>query len=250
MFKNCTRQSIKTLSTVVMVLSLSQGLMAQNHENTWFRVNIGFPIAQKWKMEVDFHHRRQNGYGSENALDKNLMNTIRIWAHHPINSHFKFSISPFAYFTNYKIIQNPGDEMAEPKREIRLSTALEWQYPVNRKTALIDKMGLEYRIFDQNPDVTRWRNRLGARYAITPKLKLGMYDELFCNLAGVKSGHFFDHNRLGPLLEINALPHLKLDIGYLYIVRLPASSPATFHENNFLININYQISWHKPHQAS
>ena len=36
------------------------------------------------------------------------------------------------------------------------------------------------------------RNRFGLQFAAESKLGLSIYDELFCNIAGVSTSHFFD----------------------------------------------------------
>jgi hypothetical protein len=42
----------------------------------------------------------------------------------------KFSLSPFAYFSNYKIIQKQADENATPNIEIRFSAVVELQHEI------------------------------------------------------------------------------------------------------------------------
>lgn len=232
----------KILLTAAIWVSIAQTLQAQHHYNAWFRGTLNVPVGKKFKIDNEFQHRRQNGFDNANLFDKNLMFTFRNWVHYQHNSAIKFSLSPFAYFSNYKIIQKHADENATPNSEIRFAAAVELQHSIVKKFYVVDRTAIEYRMFDGNQsDITRLRNRFGFRYDFTDKIKLSVFDELLFNLSGTTQHHFFDHDRLGLNLEYKVLPYLKFDIGYIHITRLPATSTTKLHENNIFLNLTYQL---------
>lgn len=232
----------KKLLTAAIWISIVQTSQAQQHYNAWFRSTLSVPVGKKFKIDNEFQHRRQNGFNNVDIFDKNLMFTYRNWVQYQHNSAIKFSLSPFAYFSHYKIIQKQSDEIAQPNNEIRFSAAVELQHSIVKKFYVVDRTAIEYRVFDGNQsDITRLRNRFGFRYDFTDKIKLSLFDELLFNLSGTTQHHFFDHDRLGLNLEYKVLPYLKFDIGYIHITRLPATSTTKLHENNIFLNLTYQL---------
>ncbi|AEA44983.1 DUF2490 domain-containing protein [Fluviicola taffensis] len=232
----------RKLLITAMWISIVQNLQAQHHYNAWFRGTLSIPVGEKFKIVNEFQHRRQNGFENENIFDNNLMFAYRNWVHYQHSEDVKFSISPFAYFSNYKIIQEQADETAIPNSEIRFSVAVELQHEILKNFYIVDRSALEYRIFDNHQsDITRLRNRFGIRYDFTRKLKVSIFDELLFNLSGTTHHHFFDHDRLGLNIEYKLLPNLKFDIGYMHITRLSLASTTKGHENNLYLNFTYQL---------
>ncbi len=235
----------KKLLFAAIWIFIAQDLQAQQHYNAWLRSTLSVPVGEKCKIDNELQHRRQNGFGNANLFDKNLMFTYRIWGHYQHNEDVKFSVSPFAYFSQYKIIQQQADEAIQPNGEVRFSAASELQHEIFGKFYIVDRTAIEYRMFDNNQsDMIRLRNRFGVRCDCTHKIKLSVFDELLFNSTGTTHKHFFDHDRLGLNFEYKVLPYLKFDIGYIYITRLPITSTTKLHENNFFLNLTYQI--HKP----
>jgi hypothetical protein len=233
---------IQKLLTTAIWVSIAYTLQAQQHYNVWFRSTLSAPIGEKFKIDNEFQHRRQNGFDNENLFKKNLMFTYRIWGHYQHNEDVKFSVSPFAYFSNYKIIQKQTDENVQPNSEIRLTAVVELQHSILKKLYVVDRTAIEYRMFNTQSDITRLRNRYSFRYDFTDKIKLSIFDELLFNITGTTHDHFFDHDRIGLDLEYKALPYLKFDIGYILITRLPITSTAKLHENNLFLNLTYQLN--------
>ena len=95
----------KKLLITAIWISIAQTLQAQQHYNAWFRSTLSVPVGNKFKIDNEFQHRRQNGFENKNMFDKNLMFTLRSWVHYQHKEDIKFSFSPFAYFSHYKIIQ-------------------------------------------------------------------------------------------------------------------------------------------------
>ena len=233
---------LKKLLATAIWISIAQTLQAQEHCNVWFRGTLSLPVGEKFKVDNELQHRRQNGFNNMNLFDKNLMFTYRSWIHYQYNEDIKFSISPFAYFSHYRIISNEKDESSSPINEIRFSMAMELQHVILKKLHIIDRNALEYRMFNNSQsNITRFRARLGFRYDFTEKIKLSIYDELILNLTGVTSYHFFDHDQLGFNLEYSILKKIKIDIGYIYAGRLPLTSREKFYENNIFLNFTYQV---------
>ena len=226
---------------MVAGLYITQTVQAQQHYNAWFRSTLRIPAGEKFKVDAEFQHRRQNGWDNTNMLDRNLMFTFRNWLHYQYNGNLKISVSPFAYFSNYKIIQKPDDDKENPNSEIRFSGAVELQHRVLKELYMVDRIAIEYRIFENTqPDITRLRNRFGFRYDFTEKLKMGIYDELFINASGTGTAHFYDQNRMMLNVEYNVLSNLKLDMGYINLSRLPLTGSKSMREHNIYLNLTLQ----------
>jgi hypothetical protein len=233
---------LKKVLTVAIGISLVETSQAQQHYNIWFRGAFIVPVGKKFKIDNEFQHRRQNSFENVNLFDKNLMFTFRNWLHYKHNKAIKFSLSPFAYFRNYKIIHKQEDENATPYSEIRFSVATELEQNILKKFYVVNRTAIEYRMFDNNQsNITRLRNRFGFRYDYTTKISVSIFDELLFNLSGTTKYHFFDHDRLGLNLQYKILPYLKFDIGYIHITRLPLTSTTKLHENNIFVNLSYLL---------
>jgi len=233
---------INRLLLTAIWISITQTSQAQQHYNAWFRSTLSVPVGNKFKIDNEFQHRRQNGFNNADMFDRNLMFTYRNWVHYQHNEDVKFSLSPFAYFSNYKIIQKKSDKVASPNNEIRFSAAIELHHVIVKRFYIVDRTAIEYRMFDNNQsNITRLRNRFGFRYDFTDKIKLSVFDELLFNLSDTTQYHFFDHDRIGVTLEYKVLPYLKFDIGYIHIARLPLTSTTKLHENNIFLNLTYQL---------
>jgi hypothetical protein len=234
---------IKTLSITAIWLSFITPVHAQQRHNIWFRNTLSIPVGKKFKIDNEIQHRRQNGFQNQNIFDRNLMFTYRNWIHYQPNDNVRFSLSPFAYFSNYKIILKEEDENARPNIELRFSAAVDLQQILFNKFYLVGRTAMEYRVFSSNSaEIIRLRNRFGFRYDITEKVKIGVYDEMFFNLSGTDIHHFFDHDRIGINVEYKVLPFLKFEIGYIHITRLPLISVDKHTENNLFLNVTYQLT--------
>ena len=231
--------TFRTIAITVVSLFISQALHAECLNNFWFRATLSKPLNSKVVADVEFQHRRQAGFSSNDMFDNNLMFTYRSWIHYQHNSSLKFSVSPFAYFSSYKIIRKLDDESATPKSEIRFSAAVEKQLPVFEKCYFINRVAIEYRVFENANNVTRARNRFGLQYKIATKLKVSIFDEIILNVTGVEPNHFYDHNRIGLEVEYKITDGFKMNMGYLCIDRLPITERNTLQEHNILLNLTY-----------
>ncbi len=227
---------------IILGFCLPQTIQAEPHYNAWFRSTLSVSPHAKFKLDAEWQHRRQNGYNNSNMLDKSLLLSYRTWVHYQHNEGIVFSISPIAYFSNKSIINKPLDEDASYRNEIRFSAAATLQHKLLEKLHIVDRAAIEYRIFEHvQPNITRLRNRLGLKYDFSEKIKLSVYEELLVNLSGTTPDHFLDHERLAVQVDYTLSPHLKIDIGYLHINRLPLNNPSKITEHNIFLNLRYQL---------
>ena len=232
---------LRTFLIGVWVVLLTHTLFAAPHNNAWFRGTLGIPINNKIKVDAELQHRRQNGFDKCNPLDKNLMLSLRNWVHYQHNDNLKFTVSPFAYFYHYRIIQKQDDENMKPSNEVRFSAAVELQQPIFRKFYVANRTTVEYRMFNNGQNITRARYRFGGRYEFSRRLKTIGYDEVFLNVSGVSSVHFFDQNRISISLEYKISSQWKFDAGYMYLTRSRQSNNSFLYENNILLNLTYEL---------
>jgi Protein of unknown function (DUF2490) len=232
----------KVLITFPLFILVIPKVNAQQHYNSWFKTTVSYPFSQKIKADIEFHHRSQNDFENKNPFDKNLLNAIRTMVHYKHNEHLQFSISPFAYFSNNKIILTPIDAKAIPTNEYRFSAYVEIQKPIAKKLNLQNRTGIEYRIFPSaTTNVTRVRNRLALRYEATTKFSFLLGDELFVNARGISASHIFDHNRIIGLVSFKPLASIKFELGYIHSNRIPKASTDLISEENILFNVGFTI---------
>lgn len=233
---------INTIILVVIVTFFAPKTVAQEHTNSWFRTTLSIPVTEKIKTDIELQHRRQNDYENDNLFDKNLMYTFRTWLYYKQNKDVVYAISPFAYFSNYKIIQKESDAVAKPTNEYRFTASIELQHLLATKFYIVDRTAIEYRVFEGSiENTTRLRNRLAFRYDFNPKYNLAIGDEILVNTTGTDAQHMFDHNRAFTNLSYKPNSAVKFDIGYIYISRLPKSNIDLIEESNFYLNFTYTI---------
>jgi hypothetical protein len=233
---------INTIILVVIVTLFAPKTLAQEHINSWFRTTLSIPITEKIKTDIELQHRRQNDYENDNLFDKNLMYTFRTWLYYKQNKDVVYAISPFAYFSNYKIIQKESDAVAKPTNEYRFTASIELQYLLATKFYIVDRTAIEYRVFEGSIiNTIRLRNRLAFRYDFNSKYNVAIGDEILVNTTGTDAQHMFDHNRAFTNLSYKPNSAVKFDIGYIYISRLPKSNVDLIEENNFYLNFTYTL---------
>lgn len=238
---------INTIILVIIVTFFASTTVAQEHKNSWFRTTLSIPVTEKIKTDFELQHRRQNDFESNNLFDKNLMCAFRTWIYYKQNKDVVYAISPFAYFSNYKIIQKEGDAVAKPTNEYRFSASIELQHELANKFSVVDRTALEYRVFEGSVEnVVRLRNRLAFRYDFNSKFNTTVGDEIFFNASGTDEQHIFHHDRLFFNFSFKPKPALKFDIGYIYISRLYKNNTDLIEESNFYLNFIYTLQKKKP----
>lgn len=234
------KRSILIIALVIVTVSKS---IAQVHANSWLRSTISMPITGKFKVDLEGQLRRQNGFENENLLDKKLLYSLRTWCYYKQSEQVTFSLSPFAYFSNYKIIQNEADQTTPPTNEYRFSGSVELQHNVILKLFIHNRTAFEYRIFEgATENILRFRHRLGLRYDLSSTYNIGIGDEIFININGTDPQHLFDQNRFTANISFKPTPRVKFDLGYIYISRLLKNNIDLLEENNIFLNFTYTIN--------
>lgn len=235
--------ALKVVLAFMLVFGLALSMGAQRHYNAWFRATASLSMRHNLRWDNEFQHRRQNGYGNENRIDRNLMFTYRTWLHYQWTDQVKFSLSPFSCFSHYRIIQRGEDAAAQPISEYRAALAVEWQKRLGGVLRLLGREGLEFRMFHApRPDVFRLRNRWGLKWAFTESLQLMIFDELFLAWGRDRARQIFDHNRLGAQLDFRLSQRIRLEAGWMHIARQVDSSEGLLREHNVFLNMTYLLS--------
>jgi hypothetical protein len=227
------------LFSLIFIIANNE-INAQMHSNLWTRLTINKSLKKSIKADLEFQHRSQNGFKNNNLFSNNLLNSIRTWIIYQPSKHWQYSISPFAYFYHYPIINQLVDENKPYVNEYRISGAVDYQYEIKQKIYLQNRTGIEYRFFKQPlRDVIRFREKIGIKKDFSSKWSAMLSNELLLNFYGVNKQHFFDHNRVGFLLQYKPLKTMKIEFGYTYISRLQRTAIEYIQENNFILNFTY-----------
>lgn len=228
--------------TLLLTLLSSVNAQSQNHVNLWTRITANITLSKKINTDIEFQHRRQNGWDNMNPTDKNLMYTCRGWVHYQHNESVKFSLSPFAQFRHYKIINNAVDANSSILKEIRMSAAVDLNHEIRSKISIQERTAIEYRIFDSGiPNIIRFRSKFGIGFQLNSKTNFLVYDELLLNLHGTSKENFLDHDRIGVQVGYKASQSFKIEGGYIFISRHNTQLIHPIHENNIMVNLTLAI---------
>ena len=231
---------VLSLFWISIFIHFVQITFAQSHQNFWSRATISLPIHKAIKMDLEYQNRRQNGFGNSNLLEKELMESIRVWLKYSLNNNVLLEISPFAYFQNHKIILEKSDEMDKPIKEYRLSAAIEQMNSLTKRLYWANKTGLDFRFFEQSSNnLIRVREKLYLKYELLKNWQIILGDEILLNLTNASLAHLLDHNRLYLSSIYQFSPFLKVELGYMKINRLQKSSMDLLNENNLILNCTY-----------
>jgi hypothetical protein len=171
----------------------------------------------------------------------------RTWIYYKQNKDVVYGLSPFAYFSNYKIIQKVSDAVAKPTNEYRFTASLELQHQLATNFYVVDRTAIEYRAFEGSiENTTRLRNRLAFRYDFNSKYNVAIGDEILVNTTGTDALHIFDQNRIFTNFSYKLNSSVKLDLGYIYISRLPQINLDLIDDNNFYLNFTYTFQKKNP----
>jgi len=233
----------RNILIVVLIILIGLKAKAQEHSNSWFRTTLSIPLATKFKIDLEGQLRRQNGFENENPFGKSLLYSFRTWCYYKQSDDVTIVISPFAYFSNYRIIQKQSDETVSPTNEYRFSAAIEVQHKMVSNLFLINRTAFEYRVFEGTiENVIRLRHRIMFRYDVNPKFNFAVGNEIFINAMGTDAQHLFDHNRIIANIAFKLTNSVKFDLGYMHISRIPKSSIDLLEENNMYLNFTFTIN--------
>ncbi len=171
------------------------------------------------------------------------MHATRTWIYFKQNKDVVYGISPFAYFSNYKIIQKKSDAVAKPTNEYRFTASLELQHQLATNFYVVDRTAIEYRAFEGSiENTTRLRNRLAFRYDFNSNYYIAIGDEILINTTGTDALYIFDQNRIFTNFSYKLNSAVKFDIGYIYISRLIKHETTSIEESNFFLNFTYNFN--------
>lgn len=231
----------KGLLILVLLLGVNS-VFAQVQGNFWMRGTIGLPILENLVVDNEFQHRRQNGVANFNPFENDLMFTYRMWLHYDHDENVRFSISPFSYYSNNKIILEEEDIHLPSIKQFRFASSVLLQKEVINRFHLVARFAGEYHLSRKDvPNRMRVRARFGAKYNMGGNMSVQLFDEVLFNVQGVPYSRFFDHNRLGVNFEYQFNNGLLLDIGYVFINRLLLYQDLELKEHNIFVNFSYRF---------
>ncbi|WP_159637742.1 DUF2490 domain-containing protein [Sphingobacterium composti Ten et al. 2007 non Yoo et al. 2007] len=228
------------LTGIVVLVSLSVA-HAQGEYSVWGRATVGYSFDKFNKLDTEIQYRRQNLRESNVGVQKPLLESFRWWYHRNLGSDFNVSLSPFAYFSHSQNDLSKEDYVQD-SREIRFSAAGQWQKSIAKNWQISNRAAVESRHFtSDNRYVLRARNRIGLKAQITDNYSLSLSEELLVNPIGKVGKNPIDHNRVQLMNEIRISPHLKSEIGYIWIERYKAKKNIFNTEHVAFVNLYYQI---------
>lgn len=231
---------MRNLIFFVLFLAFNH-LYSQDHSQFWLRTSIQYNFDKNWSSALELHHRTQSLANTESPFRYPLTNAVRLWISYKLNSNHTFIFSPYAFFSNDPVVNKIGDELNSSANEHRFHLQYENKIPVSSTWSMISRFGAEYRIFERNQDLFRFRIREGLNYIVSKNLSLQIYDELFLNTINIERSHVFDQNRIGFQLSYALDRHIKLDLGHNLIHALPRNGELVPTSFMFFTTFYYTI---------
>jgi hypothetical protein len=231
---------LRNLIFFVLFLAFNH-LYSQDHTQFWLRTSIQYNLDKNWSSALELHHRTQSLANTESPFRYPLTNAVRLLISYKLNSNHTFIFSPYAFFSNDPVVNKIGDELNSSANEHRFHLQYENKIPVSSTWSMISRFGAEYRIFERNQDLFRFRIREGLNYIVSKNLSLQIYDELFLNTINIERSHVFDQNRIGFQLSYALDRHIKLDLGHNLIHALPRNGELVPTSFMFFTTFYYTI---------
>lgn len=231
---------MRNLIFFVLFLAFNH-LYSQDHSQFWLRTSIQYNLDKNWSSALELHHRTQSLANTESPFRYPLTNAVRLWISYKLNSNHTFIFSPYAFFSNDPVVNKIGDELNSSANEHRFHLQYENKIPVSSTWSMISRFGAEYRIFERNQDLFRFRIREGLNYIVSKNLSLQIYDELFLNTINIERSHVFDQNRIGFQLSYALDRYIKLDLGHNLIHALPRNGELVPTSFMFFTTFYYTI---------
>ncbi len=208
---------------------------SQDHYQFWTKAAIQYTIQPRWSTTLELHHRTQSDTVTFSPFRYPLANAIRLWLSYAIDPRQKLNFSPYAFFSNDPIVHFEGDQLKENAREHRLFANYESSYPMIKSVEWRNRIGAEWRIWEQFTPLLRVRVREAVQFNVNRKLGIYIYDELFVNTINVSGTHYFDQNRLGFQAQYIVDKKWKLEIGFMMVSGLART--AITNQVNYVANL-------------
>lgn len=214
---------------------------AQVHHNLWLRTTLLGSVAPKCKLGLELQHRRQDEAGGDNPLAYNLLYSVRPWLLVQYRPSLRVEISPISFFRINSPVNAPTDVQRPPQLEYRSTVALQIQKSIGKGPSLIIRPALEYRMLEHHTDILRFRTKFQLQQKINTKLSVFGYEELLLNVLGTPVAHLMDQNRVCGGLQWKPGKHTSVELGYIYLSRLPATGDLMATEHNFFVQYSFLI---------
>lgn len=231
---------MKKMYLFLLIFSFSlNAVRAQTHTQMWLRASVFHDFNQKISGILELNHRTQSDAHSESPFRYPLCNAVRIWINYKLSKNETLNFSPYAFFSNDPVVNKVGDELKPNANEHRIQIQYESKYPLTKKWSIRNREGLEYRVFETNSNLLRFRLREGIAYQLNPNWNFQIYDELFLNTLQTENGHMFDQNRVGIQGTYSLNSSIKFDLGSNWMLAKPRTSDIL--QTNYMFYINWQL---------
>jgi hypothetical protein len=239
--------TIRSLSLAVLIFGGVTSLFSQTaqhyHHNTfWARVGLADKLSDKWKWELYYQNRTQNdpNIDKANAFRYHQLTSYTAVVHYQAMKSLRISFTPLCYFNTIGLLPQSTDNGNRGVNEFRWMLMVEHSAPIGKFTVGHRYTG-EYRYRDlvtANNYVSNYRLRYRGRIEHElakwkHPLTLMVYDELFVEFGGAvkNSPALFNQNRLFAGFTYELVSHVKLNIGYIYLVQERSSGKAFDYSN-------------------
>lgn len=130
----------------------------------------------------------------------------------------------------------------KPIPEIRLTGLVEYTYPAAPHLSLRARAAYEYRYFFESGDAGRFRGRLLARYTLSRRHYLTLWDEwLLMAPPNLVAPNVFDIHRASLLYGYSLGKHATLEGGYQFSHRQRKSLSEWDNEHALVLNVLFAL---------
>ena len=230
--------------------SFSQAPIHYHHNTFWGRLGIADNFTDKLKWEVYYQNRTQNDPNAQKANIFRYHQTTSYTAalYYKWTQNLRLTFTPFVYFNSIGLIPQ-GDNGNRGVKEYRWMFQIEHSSPIgifnvnHRYTA-------EYRtrdLFVAGDYVSNFRFRYRGQIEHTlakweHPVTFTLYDEVFFEFGGAVKGSpaILNQNRLFAGFTYRVVEHVKLNLGYVYLVQERMSGKIFDYSNVLSVAITFE----------
>lgn len=230
---------MKNYLTLLLLLPVS--LAAQTRSEFWLKLNMTHALNQHWNAGVDFHHRRQANFNTD---DKNIFHYplgtyARAWITYKLQKGWTVILSPVGYFHNEDILNRAGE--LKQTNELRISPGLIKELKLGR-AKFKNRLLYDARFADYNTPFYFFQSRFRLQNNLfIPFINNSGLGYLFSNeiiLKNEKGSSSFDQNRVYNAIQYK-ISNQEVNAGYQWV--LQKGNSRLFHRNQFFIQLNLLI---------